>query len=104
MSPRTRIVALLGTAVCLSACQDYGARRETISLGAGDAVAANRAIHAVDPWPDASRNTAIPVSGRRMAAAVEAYEARGKDGDKKGGAQPVVLAPVSVEPPGAPAP
>jgi hypothetical protein len=60
--------------LALGACQDYLARKETIAWEAGNAVAANRAVHVIDPWPPASADARIEVSGRRVAEAIERYE------------------------------
>jgi hypothetical protein len=80
-----------------SACQDYLARTDAISPGAGDAVAANRAIHVIDPWPPASANATIEVSGARVARAIERMEARaGTDGSAPGGLAPTIaVAPMA---------
>lgn len=69
-----RTAALLSIATSLAGCDHWLARRETISPQAGDAVAWNRAIHTIDPWPAASANTTIPTSGRRIATVIERYE------------------------------
>ena len=69
-----RVTALLGIAASLAGCEHWFARRETISYQGGDAVAWNRAVHTIDPWPAVSADTAIPVSGRRVARAIERYE------------------------------
>ncbi len=107
MRSRTKLPALLAAAaagLALAGCQDTLARRDGISFGAGDAVAANRAVHAIDPWPREARNTTIPTSGRRIATAIEAYEARGTEAEKKGGQSPVLFAPVAAASPGGAAP
>lgn len=58
----------------LAACSDiYYDRRETIALGADDAVAGNRAIHTVDPWPRHSANRNIAFNGERLQGAIERY-------------------------------
>ncbi len=69
-----RAAALVAATTLLAGCQ-WLTRRDTISYQAGDAVAWNRAIHTIDPWPPASADTTIPVSGRRVAKAIERYEA-----------------------------
>jgi hypothetical protein len=51
----------------------YRDRRETIALGADDAVAANKVTQMIDPWPAASGNRNIPGEGHRVAAAIERY-------------------------------
>jgi hypothetical protein len=63
---------LLG--VLLGGCSDiYFERRETIALGAGDAVAANQVEQMVDPWPPYSNNKNLTFSGERMQRAIECY-------------------------------
>ena len=49
-------------------------RKDTLGYAAGDAIAWNKSVHTIDPWPAASADTTIPVSGRRVAAAIERYE------------------------------
>ena len=64
----------LAAAMMLGACTDmYLDRRETVSFGAGDAVAANKVTHMVDPWPVRAGDRNIAHSGERMAAAAERY-------------------------------
>jgi hypothetical protein len=71
------IAAALGTAMLggvLGGCSDlYLDRRDTIALSAGDAIAANRALQTVDPWPRQSGNPNFSFNGQRMQAAVERY-------------------------------
>ena len=45
------IAAACGACLVLGACADSLARRDTVTAYAGDAVAANKAIHIIDPWP-----------------------------------------------------
>jgi hypothetical protein len=82
--------AMIVFAACILSGCEWLVRRETVSYQAGDAVAWNKAIHTIDPWPASSADTTIPVSGRRVARAIERYE----NGDPAGAAP---LAP----PPGA---
>ena len=52
-------LARLCSATTVAGCSDmYYDRRETISLGAGDAVATNKVTHMIDPWPRHSMNNA----------------------------------------------
>lgn len=61
-------------AVTLGACSDiYFDRRDTVALGAGDAIAANEAEQTIDPWPARSGNTNIAANGQRMQSAIEHY-------------------------------
>lgn len=87
----------LGLMLALTACQDSLARRETIDIAAGDAIAQNKAIHIIDPWPASSANTAIPTNARRVADAIERYESRAPAGVAASGAP--VFAPVTLAPP-----
>lgn len=60
----------------LSACMDddYFARRDKISLSAGDAVATNAVTQTIDPWPLHSKNTDINQEGNRAGVAVDRYQ------------------------------
>ena len=67
------ILALAATTL-LGACTDmYLDRRDSVSFAAGDAVAANKVAHMVDPWPVRAGDRNIPHDGERMAAAAERY-------------------------------
>jgi hypothetical protein len=58
----------------LAGCSDiYLDRRETISSGAGDAVAANAIEQTNDPWPRNSSNRHLTFNGQRMERAVGCY-------------------------------
>jgi hypothetical protein len=68
------VAATLVAGTVLSGCSDiYYDRRETIALGADDAVSSNRVTHMVDPWPPYSANRNIAFNGERMGCAVERY-------------------------------
>jgi hypothetical protein len=65
-------VAALGT--LLAGCSDiYFDRRETIALGADDALAANQVTQMIDPWPLHGNNKNIAFNGEKMQTAVERY-------------------------------
>lgn len=67
-------VLALAAPLLLGACTDmYLDRRDTVSFGAGDAVAVNKITHMVDPWPVRAGDRNIPHDGERMAAAAERY-------------------------------
>ena len=64
----------LAATTLLGACTDmYLDRRDTVSFGAGDAVAANKVTQMVDPWPVYAGNRNISYDGERMQAAAERY-------------------------------
>lgn len=95
-----RVAALCALAFGLAGCQDYFARRDTISFHAGDSVAANRAVHVIDPWPAAAADTTIPVNGRKAIQAIERYEGRG--GEPAAAAAQSFVPMVPMAPGGAP--
>ena len=72
--PRTRMLAVVTVMSVLCGCSDiYYDRRESISLGAGDAIAADKVTHMVDPWPANVGNRNMAFNGQRMQAAQERY-------------------------------
>ena len=94
------IVALAATTL-LGACTDmYLDRRDTVSFAAGDATAANKITHMVDPWPVRAGDRNIPHDGERMAAAAERYRTDkvkplGTTSTSSVKYEPVLLAPPS---------
>ncbi len=69
---RTPALALLLCAV--TGCSDYLDRRDTIALGAGDAVASDAMTEMVDPWPRVAADRNIGFNGERMENAVRRYK------------------------------
>jgi hypothetical protein len=73
-SSRGLLALALGATTLLGACTDmYLDRRDSVSFEAGDAVAANKMVHIIDPWPAAAGNRDISYDGTRMQAAAERY-------------------------------
>jgi hypothetical protein len=71
---RRTIAATVLLGALLAGCSDiYYDRRETIALGAGNAVAANEVEQMVDPWPPNSNNKNLTFNGERMQRAIECY-------------------------------
>lgn len=70
-SARIPLGALLLLATC--SCTDYLARRDSLALGAGDAVQTNIVTHTIDPWPRHAFSTTPTTSGDRAARAIERY-------------------------------
>ena len=67
-------ILALGAATALGGCTDmYLDRRDTVSFAAGDAVAANKVTHMVDPWPARAGDRNIAFDGERMQMAAERY-------------------------------
>ena len=68
------VAAAVMLGALVAGCSDvYFDRRETVSLGAGDSVAANEVEQMVDPWPRYSNNKNLTFNGERMQRAVECY-------------------------------
>ena len=71
---RNRVMLALAATTLLAGCTDmYLDRRDTVTFGAGDAVAANKVTHMVDPWPVYAGNRNLAFDGERMQAAAERY-------------------------------
>lgn len=73
------VAAVAVSMLTLGGCRErkYGRYlhpRDTISLGAGDAVAHNRAVHTIDPWPASSRKTNHTTDGKRILLGMERYQ------------------------------
>lgn len=81
MSSRSGIKGIAVVVVIASAvagCSEmYFDRRQTIALGAGDALATNKVTQMVDPWPAVSANNNIAFNGQLMQSAQDRYN-RGK--------------------------
>jgi surface antigen len=95
--PKTRtlvVAALLGG--MLGGCTDiYLDRRDTVTLASGEAMAANRVTHMIDPWPKASGNRDIAYDGEKAAAASERYRTGRVIQPRQGSASPSPIAPQS---------
>ena len=72
----------------------YRDRRETVALGADDAVSANKVTHMIDPWPAQAGNRNIAFDGERMQAAAERYRTNKVTPLSTAGTSSVQYAPV----------
>src|SRR3954464_4165891 len=70
------VVAVVITATSVTGCSEYLDRKDTLLLGAGNAVETNIATHVIDPWPKEAQSTYWPTGGRHAQRAVEAYDCR----------------------------
>jgi predicted oxidoreductase len=68
-----RLLVLGAALAALAACSQYLARRDSVSLNVGNALATNAVTEMVDPWPRDSANRNIGFNGERMQAAVTRY-------------------------------
>jgi len=68
--------AIAGLGIWLAGCSNadlFLDRRDTIALGGGDAVAADKVTQIVDPWPAYSGDKTIAYNGQKMQSAAERY-------------------------------
>lgn len=96
MRPILRLAAATALFAICTGCQDYLARRDTLTLGSGDAVQANIVKQVIDPWPPRSRRVDPYTDGERLAHAIERYRNPGS------GQNIAVLPPVPLGPPNVP--
>jgi hypothetical protein len=79
ISSLARILAGQAAVICCLALpwddpfEQYFQRKDTVTLGAGNAKAVNSVTHVIDPWPRNVGNTRISGNGERMVGAVERY-------------------------------
>ena len=72
------VCVLVVIATGVAGCSDmYFDHRESIALGAGDAIATNKVAQTIDPWPPHSANNRIAFNGQLMQGAQDRYK-RGK--------------------------
>lgn len=75
----TMIAAIAVSMLALGGCRErrYGEYlhpRDTISLSAGDAVAHNKAVQTIDPWPVYSRKANHLSDGKRILLGMQRYQ------------------------------
>ena len=76
MRPLSNAMRLTASAILMAAlggCSEYADRRDTIAMSSGNALAADKVAHIVDPWPPASGNRNIAANGAVMQSAVQRY-------------------------------
>jgi hypothetical protein len=64
-----------GILFALTGCNEYRERRDTVTLGVGDAVEANKVTQIENPWPPEAQRKEINVDGERMLSVVKRYKA-----------------------------
>ena len=89
MTSKSRLLATasaVAIAAVLSGCagSEYLERRDTITIGAGDAAARNRAIQTINPRPRHAYGRWHATDGHRMNNAIEQYRAPANSGDGEG--------------------
>jgi len=74
LSSVTTLVLSLAGGCTSDQLYEHHAHTDKLTEGAGNASAANRAIHTIDPWPAYSEKTEINTDGKRALVAVRRYE------------------------------
>lgn len=72
---RLAAFAALAVLILLGGCAENLARSDMITPYAGDALAANAAIQAIDPWPAAAANRRPSTDGEKALGALKRYRA-----------------------------
>ncbi|MCT7374650.1 hypothetical protein [Chelativorans salis] len=72
-SARSKAALALVSALPLAGCADYLNNRDTVTLGAGNAMEANVGIHTIDPFPPHADRVYIPGDGPAVARAQRIY-------------------------------
>jgi type IV pilus biogenesis protein CpaD/CtpE len=86
------IVVAVTAAQEVSGCTDYLARRDTLTLGTGEAAQSNIAVHVIDPSPPASNRIFYDINGERLQHGIERYRnPQTTFGGGGGGVAPVLL-------------
>jgi hypothetical protein len=99
----TMRVLLTATVLMLAGCEHdrYLDRRDSVTFGAGNAIAANKAIQIIDPWPRDARTISHGMSGEQAVAVMEKFRRRAAGTQPSGAPQPTTLvnAPAPATPP-----
>jgi hypothetical protein len=74
-------IAAVAAALAGSGCHHaYIARRDGVTFQAGDAVAANKVVHVIDPRPASASSAVLPARGAQAVAAIEHLDTRNAQG------------------------
>ena len=68
------VTALLAMVGLTTSCHEYRQRIDSINLSPGEAVAHNKAVHTVDPWPPEAFRKRHNTSGKRIAVGAGHYD------------------------------
>ena len=66
----------IGLSIAAGGCQEYLDRRDTVSLGVGDAIAVNKAAQTIERFPEAANHTRWRSDGERARIGIERYRTR----------------------------
>lgn len=93
------LIAVLGAALGGGGCEDYMKQRDPVSLGVGDAIAANKATQTINRWPRAAYEDRWVTDGTRAGLAVNHYKTDTVKDPKSLNAKPQAAAPEQAESP-----
>lgn len=83
-------IAMAGAGLTLAGCYHPEARLDAVSPIAGNAIAHNKAVQTIDPWPNHAFRRHQVTDGERVRQAYESYRGTngggGGNGDGEGGA------------------
>lgn len=70
------VVSVAASSIYLASCQEhrYLARRDSVTMGVGDAPSTNQATHTINPWPRYAKDTKITSDGKRVLVGVKRYQ------------------------------
>jgi hypothetical protein len=71
--PAAKIIAVAAAAIMIGGCEEYLDRRDTVTRGAGESVAFNKATQTIDRWPAVARRDRWNSDGERARLAVDRY-------------------------------
>jgi hypothetical protein len=93
----TMRVLLAATVLLLAGCEHdrYVDRRDSVTFGAGNAIAANKAIQIIDPWPRDARTISHGISGEQAVAAMEKLRRRTAGTQPSSAPQTMTLVPAT---------
>lgn len=70
---RTCLICLVAAGVLSAGCSEHWDSRDPLTRGAGDAIARNKVVHTIDPWPRVASQKRVPTDGERGALGNERY-------------------------------
>ncbi|WP_305989319.1 hypothetical protein [Roseibium sp. MMSF_3544] len=74
---KNKLLTVFALPLLLSGCADYMSHRDTVTVGAGNAMDANMGIHTIQPFPRQAYNTNLPTDGQTAVNAQQRYQEPG---------------------------
>jgi hypothetical protein len=87
----SRFIAVAMLAAAAACAHDrYADRRDQVTFGSGDSIAANKAIQIIDPWAGESRTISQGISGEQAEAVMDKFRKRASGQDITAAPAPVL--------------